>query len=130
MTIKEIAEAIKNLFKSIRTPAQTLPAPLAAIAAPMKPGLSMITSVGNIAKVLNEHDIPTSPLPDGTENKNMVLVTAIVDEIYRAIRQDARFQTSFAPGAITTVSMGANGGGPVVTQGININFPMGETQGL
>ena len=130
MTIKEISSAIKNLFKSVRTPAQTLPAPLVAISSPMKPGLSTIASVGNIAKILNEHDIPTGPLPDGTENKNMVLVTAIVDEVYRAIRQDARFQTSFTPGAITTVSMGANAGGPVVTQGVNINFPMGETQGL
>lgn len=130
MSIKEISNAIKNLFKGNKTPAQTLPAPLVSISCPMKPGLSTITSVGNIAKILNKHNIPTDPLPDGTENKEMVFVTAIVEEIYRAIRQDARFQTSFAPGAITTISMGANGGGPVVTQGVNINFPMGETQGL
>ena len=51
---------------------------------------------------------------------------AIVEEVYRAIREDSNTQIVFPPGAISIMTMGANGGGPMVSQGININFPKGN----
>lgn len=126
MTISDISNSIKALFDITRQPAPQIPGMLMAIGCTQKPGLSSIVSTGNIVKVLNKHDIPTDSLPDGTENKTVALVIAIVDEVFRAIREDANIQVAHTPGAITVLSTGANAGGPVVTQGININFSKGQ----
>ena len=126
MSIADISNAIKNLFDTTRQPAPEIPGMLMAVGCTQKPGLSRTVSVGNIVNVLNKHSIPTDPLPDGTENKTVQVVIAIVDEIYRAIREDANVQISYAPGTISVMAMGANAGGPVVAQGININFSKGQ----
>ena len=97
-----------------------------AIGCSQKPGLSTVISTGNIVKALSKHNIPTDPLPDGSENKTVALVIAIVEEVYRAIREDANVQVAHMPGAISVLSTGANSAGPVVSQGININFSKGQ----
>jgi len=126
MNIASISNTIKSLFDITRQPAPQVPGMLMAIGCSQKPGLSTIISTGNIVKVLNKHDIPTDALPDGTENKTVALVIAIVDEVFRAIKEDANIQVAHMPGAISVLSTGANAGGPVVTQGININFSKGQ----
>ena len=126
MTISEIANQIKNLFDVSRQPAPEIPGMLMAIGCAQKPGLSSKVSVGNIVKTLDKHEIPTSPLPDGTENKTVQVVLAIVNEVYRALREDANIQVAHYPGAITIMAAGANLGGPVVSQGVNINFSKGQ----
>ena len=126
MTIADISNQIKNLFNVSRQPAPEIPGMLMAVGCVQKPGLSSKVSVGNIVRVLDKHEIPTDPLPDGTENKTVQLVLAIVDEVYRALREDANIQVAHSPGAITILASGANSGGPVVSQGININFSKGQ----
>ena len=126
MTIADITNQIKNLFDISRQPAPEIPGMLMAIGCTQKPGLSSKVSLGNIVKILDQHEIPTDPLPDGTENKTVQVVLAIVDEIYRAIREDANIQVAHTPGAITIMASGANSGGPVISQGININFSKGQ----
>ena len=127
MSIKDICNAINALFSTTRTPAPEIPSVLMTFACPSKPGLSTLTSVSNIVTDLNKHGIPTDPMPDGSENKTVVIVSAIVDEIYRAMREDANIQTSYGPGAITIMAAGANAGGPVISQGINTNFSKGQS---
>jgi hypothetical protein len=126
MTIADITNQIKNLFDVSRQPAPEIPGMLMAIGCKQKPGLSSKLSLGNIVRTLDQHEIPTDPLPDGTENKTVQVALAIVDEIYRAIREDANIQVAHEPGAITIMASGANSGGPVVSQGININFSKGQ----
>ena len=126
MTIADITNQIKNLFDVSRQPAPEIPGMLMAIGCRQKPGLSSKISLGNIVRRLDQHEIPTDPLPDGTENKTVQVALAIVDEIYRAIREDANIQVAHEPGAITIMASGANSGGPVVSQGININFSKGQ----
>lgn len=126
MSISDIAKIITNLFDTTRQPAPQIPGMLMAIGCTQKPGLSTIVSTGNIVKELKNHDIPTDPLPDGSENKTVALVIAIVNEVFRAIKQDANIQVSHMPGAISVLSNGANSAGPVVSQGININFSKGQ----
>lgn len=126
MDISSISSVITGLFNITRQPAPQIPGMLMAIGCTQKPGLSTIISTGNIVKELKNHDIPTDPLPDGTENKTVALVIAIVDEVFRAIKQDANIQVSHMPGAISVLSNGANSAGPVVSQGININFSKGQ----
>ena len=126
MDISSISNAIKAIFTDVRTPAPKIPGLLMAIGGIQKPGISTTYSVGKIVETLNKHNIPTDPMPDGSENKTVQLVIAIVDEIYRALREDANIQISFLPGMISVLTMGANSGGPVVSQGVNINFPEGN----
>lgn len=126
MNIADISNAIKSLFNVTRQPAPEIPGALMAIGCTQKPGLSTIVSTGNIVKALNAHGIPTDPLPDGSENKTVALVIAVVEEVYRAIREDANIQVAHMPGAITILATGANSGGPVVSNGININFSKGQ----
>ena len=126
MNIADISNSIKSLFDVTKQPAPEIPGALMAIGCAQKPGLSTIVSTGNIVKALNAHGIPTDPLPDGTENKTVALIIAVVDEVYRAIREDANVQVAHMPGAITILATGANSGGPVVSNGININFSKGQ----
>ena len=95
-------------------------------ACPQKPGLSAVESLSNVVSTLNAHDIPTGALPDGTENKILVIVNAILTEVFRALREDANIQVSYGPGSITVMTTGANGGGPMISQGVNINFGKGQ----
>ena len=126
MTVNNICNLINNLFSSVRKPAKDFPTALVSIGGQMKPGLSTMVSVSNIVTEISKHGIPTGAMPDGSENKNVVLIRAIVDEVYRALREDANVQAAYAPGAINVISMGANSGGPVVSQGINTNFGKGQ----
>jgi hypothetical protein len=126
MSIEDISNSIKSLFDVTRQPAPEVPGMLMAVGCTQKPGLSTTVSTGNIVKELNKHSIPTGALPDGSENKTVALVIAVVDEIFRAIREDANIQVAHTPGAITVLTTGANGGGPMVSQGFNINFSKGQ----
>jgi hypothetical protein len=126
MNIADISNTIKSLFNITRQPAPEVPGMLMAIGCSQKPGLSTVVSTGNIVKALSKHNIPADPLPDGSENKTVALVIAIVEEVYRAIREDANVQVAHMPGAISVLSTGANSAGPVVSQGININFSKGQ----
>ena len=44
----------------------------------------------------------------------------IVDEIYRALREDASIQGAAAPGAVNVQTTGGNAGGPVISTGFNL----------
>jgi len=126
MSISEISNAIKALFNITRQPAPEIPGMLMAIGCTQKPGLSSVISTGNIVKALSKHSIPTEAMPDGSENKTVALVIAIVEEVFRAIKEDANIQVAHMPGAISVLTTGANSAGPVVSQGININFSKGQ----
>ncbi len=126
MTIADISNSIKSLFNITRQPAPEIPGMLMAIGCTQKPGLSTIVSTGNIVKAISKHGIPTDPMPDGSENKTVAYTIAVVEEIFRAIREDANIQVAHSPGAISVLTTGANSGGPVVSQGININFSKGQ----
>lgn len=125
MDIASIINSIKSAFNLTRPKAPQLPAPVMAIAAIQREGMSTIQSTSNIAVELAKHGIPTEPAEDGSENQTMVMITAIVNEILRAIREDANIQVAFKPGDISVLTTGSNGGGPMIAQGININFPQG-----
>ena len=125
-SISSIANTIKTLFKTTRKPAPQIPGMLMAVGATQRPGLSTVVSTGNVIKALNKHGIPTDPLPDGSENKTVALVIAVIEEVFRAIREDSNVQVAHTPGAISVLTTGANSGGPVVSQGVNINFSKGQ----
>lgn len=121
MLIKSILEPINNLLDGITKPTSIIPPFLISIAGLCRPGLSTIKSTGNIIAKMNEIGIETGPAPDGSQNRGVALVNAIVEEIFRAIRQDTNVQLGIPVGGIGIIGWGANSGGPVFIQGFNIN---------
>lgn len=123
MSINLITSSIENLFKTIRKPLQSIPAVLSYGALTNRPGLSTIISSGNIIRSQSDFGaITDATLPDGTPNMMNALIVKIVDEVYRALREDSRVDVSIAPNSITTMVTGANGGGPFTANGTNISF--------
>ena len=120
MNITSITSPIKAIFSKVRGSAPQIPPMLMALGGPQRPGLSTVISVGNIV-----NGIPTEAAEDGSENKTVAVVIAIVEEIYRALHQDANTQIAIQPGAINVITSGANSGGPMISQGINTNFATG-----
>ena len=125
MNITSITSPIKAIFSKVRGSAPQIPPMLMALGGPQRPGLSTVISVGNIVKALTKHGIPTEAAEDGSENKTVAVVIAIVEEIYRALHQDANAQIAIQPGAINVITSGANSGGPMISQGINTNYANG-----
>ena len=124
MKIAQISNAIKSLFTTTETPAKKIPGPIMAIGGLQRPGLSATKSSAKIAEILGKHGIPTEPNEDGSENKTLVEVIAIVEEIFRALQEDANIQIAFKPGDFSILSQGS-GEGVIISNGTNINFPTG-----
>lgn len=121
ISIDNISTTIKNAFSSFRNPATVLPAILMICSLAKRPGLSTLLSAANVITNQSKFGAPTGKLPDGTENMMNGLIAVIIDEVFRAIREDANIQIALAPGDITIQATGANAGGPVTVVGTNIN---------
>ena len=83
-----------------------------------------------IDKASNEYDICDTIgdyIKDNPEERFLIVKRENnADEVYRAIREDANIQIAYAPGTIPILANGANSAGPVISQGININFCKGQ----
>lgn len=125
--LENIIDTIKNFFQtSLRSPANFISGIILICGLARRPGLSCIISVGNIIQDISKKGIPTEDLPDGTPNMMNQLVLSIVNETYRALKEDANVQVALAPGAINVRATGGNAGGPVTCVGPNINFATGQ----
>jgi hypothetical protein len=130
MGIEQICDAIRNLFDKIRPAAAAIPGIIMVCSLLKRPGLSVMVSAGNIIKRQSEFGAPTGMAPDGTPNMMNGLIVTIVDEVYRALREDANIQVAYGPGTINVTATGANSGGPVTVVGANINYGKGVAQML
>ena len=120
MNVKSICTTLKNVIQNtIRNPFPQIPAIVMLCSLAKRPGLSTIMSVVNIVQNFKKKGIPTEPNEDGSPNLNVQMAYVIVDEIYRALREDANVQGAGAPGSVNIIGEGANAGGPVVIEGRN-----------
>lgn len=127
ITIENIISSIKNLFESeLRSPANFISGIILICGLARRPGLSCILSTGNIIQEISKKGIPTDNLPDGSPNLMNQLISSIVCETYRALKEDSNVQIALAPGSINVMATGGNAGGPVTCVGPNINFATGQ----
>lgn len=121
--IESITKSFQNLFDSnMRGPAKPIAAIILACSLAKRPGLSVALSTSNIIDELAKQGMPTGMLPDGTPNHMNKVIHTVVKEVYRAIRFDMVVQGAMKPGDLSITTSGANAGGPVVSQGTNINY--------
>lgn len=125
MGIEQICKTISNFFQNIRPPFPQLSRLLLVCSMIKRPGLSVIQSVANITKDLNVLGIPTGAMPDGSPNLTVAVSYVITQEHYRALREDASVQVGLQPGSMMLTAFGANGGGPITVQGMNLSAGMG-----
>lgn len=121
MGIEQICQTISNFFNNVRPPFPQLSRLLLVCSMIRRPGLSVIQSVANITKDLNKLGIPTGSMPDGSANLTVGFTFANTNEIYRAMKNDASIQVGAQPGSMMVTAYGANAGGPIVVNGMNIS---------
>ena len=100
MGIEQICQTITNFFNNVRPPFPQLPRLPMVCSMIKRPGLSVIQSTSNVVKDLNKLGIPTGPMPDGSENLTVGFVFANMNEVYRALKQDASIQIGIQPGTL------------------------------
>lgn len=91
-----------------------------------RPGMSAQVSYAKILENLNKKGIYIeSKNIDGSDNLMNEFIKVIVDEVFRAIKEDANLQITVPIGSLTINASGANAGGPINVTGTNINFGKG-----
>ena len=123
MGIDSVINKINSFFQAVDakiTKVVPMPAIMLLCAALSSKGLSALRSVSNVCQSLEENGIPTGPNPDGSPNKIVIAAHAIIEEIFRAMTEDACVQGGVQVGESMIISQGANAAGPVVSTGTNI----------
>lgn len=127
INVKSISQTLKSVIEAaIKKPAQGIANIILLCGLMKRPGLSTILSVINIAQKMSEKNLPTEPNADGTPNQMLIYSSIIVEEIYRALREDAKISIVIAPGDISVKAEGVSPSGPVTVIGTNLNIPGGS----
>ena len=114
----EVSDLILGLITNSRIPMPKLNI-AALFMAKIRPGMDPTVVASTISSRFPEANIPSGPLPGGTPNSLEILMNIMCEEMIGAIQEDMRVDVLVDPGQQVT-SFGANGGGPIVTQGSNI----------
>ena len=120
ITIPVINQAVQRAFNAMLKPASAIPSILMICSLLKRPGLSVLKSTATIIVNRAKFGAPTGNLPDGSANMVNGLINVIVDEVYRAIREDAKITLAIAPKGITVQTTGANAADSVISVGFNI----------
>jgi len=123
--IKSIIKGFDKIIKltSVGSPPK-VPPPLIYIGVPRRTGLSATKIASNIISRKSEAGLPVGTLPSGAVSPDEIMERIRIEEIIKALHEDAVITVTLAPG-ITLTAAGANGGGPVSVIGSTIVFAMG-----
>ena len=119
MNVNQITNKLNSFFSKIDnkiTKVMPVPILLLLCAAAGSPGLSTLKSLSNVCQAFEGLGIPTGPNPDGSPNLVVKMSYAILNEVYRAIQEDAQIQGGANIGSMTIQSTGSGG----VSIGTNI----------
>lgn len=124
-SIKSILDTIMSVVEASRTPPPEIPAILILSGAKLRPGLSPILIASKIIERQTEVGASAGVLPSGGDNISESMELVRVEEIIKAIQEDARVDIAIAPG-IPLTAQGANAGGPVVSIGMTTGIGAGN----
>ena len=126
MTIESITKQIEKLFTMIRKPIMKLPAILVYCSCMKRPGLSSIISLANVIAANAKAGIPTGLNDDGSPNLLNIYAKNIIDEVFRAMREDMQVQTAIQPGEMKIV--GTAGDRPVTATNVTFTSTIGTAK--
>lgn len=119
--IKSISDQITKVFSAIRTPMPYISGLILACGAVNRPGLSAQIVASNIIRRQGEAGIPGGPAADGSANLSEAMEVIRVEEIFKAIKNDAGVQIGIPIGGIKITGTAANG----LVSGFNTNSAHG-----
>jgi len=101
-----------------------LPTPLILIGGPQRPGLSPLKIASRVIARKSEAGIPVGALDSGASAPDEIMIKIMVEEVIRAIQEEALISVAIPPGTIVTAS-GVNAGGPIQVFGTTITLTKG-----
>jgi hypothetical protein len=122
--LKAIFDLISALLKTGLSSAPIIPPPLILTGGPLRPGMNARMITTRIISRKSEAGAPVGPLPSGAESVDEKMERIRIEEIINSLLSEARITIVIPPGTPIT-SIGANAGGPVVSQGLTTNFTQG-----
>lgn len=120
-----ILGGIKKILKLQNNSASsTIPTPLILIGAPRRSGLSATKIASRIIQRKTEAGLPVGALPSGAVSPDELMERIRIEEIIRAIQEDAKLTIAIPPGT-TLSAAGASPSGPVTVVGSTITITTG-----
>ena len=116
-----------KIIDGFRSPAPQVPTVLISGGAKLRPGLSAELIASKIIRRQSEAGAPVGILPSGSENISELMEVIRVEEIIKAILEDARIDVAVDVG-IPVQAVGGNAGGPVVCIGTTTS--LGSATGI
>ncbi len=113
----------KILNLSVGSP-PPIPVPLILVGVPQRSGLSAIKIATRIIARKSEAGLPVGVLPTGNSNPDEIMERIRIEEIIRALQEEAVISVAVPPG-ITLSAAGISPSGPVTVFGSTITFIKG-----
>jgi hypothetical protein len=124
-SFSSILSGIKKVLRLENTSSSaTLPTPLILIGAPLRGGLSPTKIASRIIQRKTEAGLPIGALPSGGVSPDELMERIRVEEIIKAIQEDAKITIAIPPGTALTAA-GASPSGPVTVVGSTITITTG-----
>lgn len=101
-----------------------IPTPLILTGIPRRPGLSSIKIASRIIARKSEAGLPVGDLPSGVVSSDELMWRIAIEEIVKALQQDAVITVAIPPGTTLSAS-GISPSGPVTVFGTTITFTKG-----
>jgi len=101
-----------------------VPTPLILVGVPLRTGLSPIKIASRIISRKGEAGLPVGTLPSGGVSPDEIMERIRIEEIVKALQQDAVISVGIPPG-ITLTAAGISPTGPVTVFGSTIIFSKG-----
>lgn len=120
MAVSKTITSILSLFDKVKTPASKTPAIGIITGTAMRSGFSSRRVVANIIARKPEAGAPVGNLPDGQPSVDEAMLVIMIEEIKKELLTNCLVEIAIAPTGVSITSNGANSGGPVVSQGINL----------
>lgn len=102
----------------------TVPSPLILVGAQTRPGLSATKIASKIIQRKSEAGLPIGALPSGGVSPDEIMERIRIEEIIKAIQEDAKLTIAIPPGTTLTAA-GASPSGPVTVFGSTITITTG-----
>jgi hypothetical protein len=126
--IESILEGFQKILslQTVGSPTP-IPTPLILIGVPQKPGLSPSKIASKIIARKSEAGIPVGALPSGGVAPDELMERIRIEEIIKALQEDAQISVAIPPG-ITLTAAGQSPTGPVTVFGATITLTKGFGQ--
>lgn len=123
-SISKILKIINSVFKSNKKPLTPISPQLLFAGGKLKTGLSSKEIASKIISRQAEAGAPVGDLYSKSNNITEAMYAIMVEEIISAIMLNAKIEIVIPPG-VQVKTMGANSGGPVISQGATTNIASG-----